>query len=87
MFQEACSQRGERCGRSTSQLVGLISHQRMTNVQMITLRCATAQYHQTFCAVKSHSRTLATFQLPIKIQQESWTKYINIAKVEKQEAV
>jgi len=27
------------------------------------------KYNQTICAVNSHSRELATFQLPIKIQQ------------------
>jgi len=28
---------------------------------VFALRCATAQYHQTFCAVLSHSRALPTF--------------------------
>jgi len=32
-------------------------------------------------------RPCATFQLPIKIQQQSWTKCINIGKERKQEAI
>ena len=30
---------------------------------LFPLRCATAQHHQTICAVLSHSRALATFQI------------------------
>jgi len=36
-------------------------HDVIHSTAMFTLRCATAQYHQTICAVKSHSRALATF--------------------------
>jgi len=34
-----------------------------TNVPSKVRKCATAQYHQTICAVKSHIRTLAAFQI------------------------
>jgi len=40
---------------------------------MFPLRCATAQHYQIICAVKSDSRTLATFQ--------------NVEKSRKQEAI
>ena len=41
------------------------------------LRCETAQYHQTICAVKSRSRALATFYIyKEKIIKRFWSYHI-----------
>ena len=45
----------------------------------LPLKWETAQYHQTICTVKSHSRALATFQNIGKIQKQGeaiWIKYV-----------
>jgi len=45
---------------------------------MFPLRCATAQYYQIICAVKSDSRTLATFQNVGKAKNKEKLFEINV---------
>jgi len=45
----------------------------------LPLKCDTAQYHQTICTVKSHSRALATFQNIGKTRRQreaTWIRYV-----------